>query len=194
MPNAQAADQPRRSRRHPEHVEAAFDSQLVRLMIVFACDVLAITLVALTVPKTPLTVSTAFLVPLATLSAFLPAALGAATMWIRRSRFSLAAGTLAAALTTFVVLGDLIDASGTSMVILGGGVLVGQILFGLVAKRLSQRDFFPQPIRLATFALLFKLAIVGLLAAAFVPAERNPLRVAGWIDNVPTDDRPAAGE
>jgi hypothetical protein len=171
-----AAHREQRSR----NAESRFDEQLVRLSVVIAIDVLIVATLATAVRGRPVTGWTVLLIPLATLASFLPAALGAAAMWIRRSRFALAGGTVAAALTTGVISCDLLNLSGVQLAFAALFVFIAQLAIGLLAKRLSRKNIFPKPLRLATFALLFKLAVVGILASAFVPAERNPLRLLGW--------------
>lgn len=161
-------------------IEKQFDDQLVRLTIVFAADVIVVTVVAALVPSAGATGWSYLLIPLTTLAAFLPAALGSTALWIRRSRLALTAGTVAAASSACAICCDLMTLTGGQIAVAVVATFIGQIVIGLVAKKLAARNVFPQPVRLATFALLFKLAIVGMLAAAFVPIERNPLRLIGW--------------
>lgn len=162
-------------------IEKQFDEQLVRLTLVFAADVIVVTAVASLVPSEGAAGWSSLLIPLTTLAAFLPAALGSTALWIRRSRLALTAGTVAAASTACAICCDLMRLNRGQVAVAVVATFIGQIVIGLFAKKLAAHNVFPQPVRLATFALLFKLAIVGMLAAAFVPAERNPLRITGWI-------------
>lgn len=155
-----------------------FDSRVPQLATILFGNVFSITAVALLKPGIAPSLWSVPLILFAALGALLPVALGVALMLIRRDRYALPLGTFAAGLTTVFVVGDILAVTtplGWTLVVAAVGV--AQVVFCFAGRLVTERNMFPPHVRLAAFALVFKLAIVGLLASAFVPAERNPLGV-----------------
>ena len=168
-------ERPGQGRRPIEH--PLFNDTVPSVAIILLGSVIALTAVAVLKPGAVPPLWSIPLVVFAAMAALLPAGVGAAVMLVRGSRGALTVVALAAGLTTLLIWRDLIQWSSTIGWILGvaAAVTLQALLLG-VARGVRDRDIFPKPLRLATVAFVFKLALVGILAAAFIPSERNPLR------------------
>lgn len=113
---------------------------------------------------------------LAAMGTLLPVGIGSALMIIRRTRHAVFVAAVACGLTVFVVCQQLLNLqTALSNGLFAVSIAVAELTIGGLAHQLSNRNLFPHPTRLATTAFVLKLAIVGLLAAAFLPETRNPL-------------------
>ena len=153
-----------------------FSPAVQPIAILLAANALAIAAAALSAPGPPIEAWAVPLIIFAAIGSLLPVGIGAALMVLRNSRFVIELVAVASGLTVMLTVRRLLAIeSRPSTVILATGVVSFELGLLWLGTRLASRNAFPQSVRLATTALVFKLAIVGLLAAAFVPAERNPL-------------------
>lgn len=166
-----------------------FCPSVAAFAIVLGGAVFGLVVAAVLCPGPPVTPVVFCLIVLASLGTMLPIGGAAAVMTVRQTPGRLALVAVGCAATVSIAVWHLwrIDDNWGRV---SSAVLIGLSfsLLAIAAKRLSQRNVFPATLRLATVAFVFKLAIVGLLTASFVPSERNPL---GFL--VPSVER-AGGE
>lgn len=156
-----------------------FADAVARAAVLLAANAIAVFLVSALKPGDGQTLWTIALAIPASLATVLPIGIGVAIMIVRGFRLVMPLAAIAAGLSTVIAIWH-VWAIDTTQARISSAVCVALFELAVLSMsyRLSPRKIFPLPLRLAVLAFVFKLAIVGLLTAAFLPMDRNPL---GWI-------------